>query len=319
MGLQPIEELTQVKGLGIVSRIRAAKEEFAMRSAIGIILAGLIAYGCLALGAERDEAQKADSEGFRQEEFSIAYWEKILGPADRYKQRHPDPELIQRVWGRITAMPPERAWFLLTQIEWPEQPDLWPVEHALRWADKHVPRENILKSLHALPRIPGPGDGNYWLAGRWASLCVRRCPRKADRVYLEKAIGDWESATPRNGVPRTFDNGVNEFTYIALASLLDQKSGEAFLVAHPGIPLYLGLYELYGIEAVCRALPTMMPNHDAVLYGVTGIGELAGSIQGDRRTRAYQWLCTLRALQPPEGNDNRALMTWMRIKERSWV
>ena len=249
------------------------------------------------------------SEGFRQEEFSIAYWEQVLGPADMFMRRRPQPEVIDRAWDRITAMPAEKAWFLLTQIERSEKPDLWPVERTLDWADRHVPRENILKSLHALPRTSAHGEGNYWLAGRWASLYVRKYGTQADRVYLEKIIQAQESATPQNGVPRTFDNGANEFTYIALASLLDQKSGEAFLVAHPEIPLHLGLYDLYGIEAVCRALPVMKPDHS----GNTGIAELRMSLKGDRRARVYQLLCLFKALQPPEGNDDRALLAWRRV------
>jgi hypothetical protein len=279
---------------------------------MGIVLAGLVVQGCLALGAEQDKAQQAAPEGFRQEEFSIAYWEQILGPVDLYRPRHRKPEVIQRAWDRITSMPAEKAWFLLTQIERPEQPDLWPVGRTLDWADKHVPREAILKSLHALPRVSAPGEGNYWAAGLWGSLYVRKYGRQGE--YLEKIIQDQESCAPKNGEVGTFDNGTNEFTYIALASLLDRKSGEAFLVAHPRVPLYLGLYELYGIDAVCRAFSTMVPDHTAVLYGQTGIGELARSLQkGDRRAQAYQWLCILRALGPPQGNDDRALMTWMRI------
>jgi hypothetical protein len=299
-----------------MSLTQAPKEEFQMRSTIGIMLAGLIVHGYSALGAEQDQTQKEASPSFGQEEISIAYWEQVLGPVDPQdwsKQRHPGPDVIEQAWERITALPAEKAWFLLTQLERPERPDLWPVDRTLDWTDKHVPRENVLKSLHALPRISAHGEGNYWLAGRWASTYVRKYGTKADREYLEKIIHDQESATPQNGVPRTFDNGANEFTYIALASLLDQKSGAAFLVAHPGIPLHLGLYDLYGIEAVCRALPIMKPDHGSVLSRNTGIAELRMSLKGDRRAQVYQLLCILRALQPPEGNDDRALLTWMRI------
>ena len=129
--------------------------------------------------ADQQAPPSASPEGFREEEFHVACWEQVLGlvdPPNLSHPRHPPSTAVQRTWDRITAMPAEKAWFLLTQLERPEHADLWPVDRTLDWADKHVPREVILESTHA-----AASDGRQLLAGRAVGHVVSSQVRAADR------------------------------------------------------------------------------------------------------------------------------------------